>query len=80
MENKLRLIDETKVDGETASLLFMDDSENLKIRIKWDGCCDIVRYYNGGEDEDNIHVCGLKEFIDFLTEAYKTAESKGCEV
>ena len=36
MENKLRLIDETKVDGVTASLLFMDDYENLKIRIKWD--------------------------------------------
>lgn len=53
------------------------------VHAKWDGCCDINRYHNGytykdknipDADVDYIHICNLREFINFLTEIADKAE------
>lgn len=57
--------------------------KDFHVYAKWDGCCDIRRYYNGYTyedkdipegDEDYIHICDLREFINFLTEIADRAE------
>ena len=57
---------------------------DIHVLAKWDGCCDIRRYYNGytykdtkvPEDEvDYIHICDLRGFIKMLTEIADKAES-----
>lgn len=56
---------------------------DIHVYAKWDGCCNIYRYYNGytyrdenvPEDEvDYIHICDLREFIKFLTDIADKAE------
>lgn len=59
-----------------------NEYKDIYIRAKWDGCCDIRRYYNGDTYEtgntsgvsDYIHICELREFIEFLTEVADRAE------
>lgn len=57
--------------------------KDFHVYAKWDGCCDIRRYYNGYTYEDDdvpdgevdyIHICDLREFINFLTEIADRAE------
>lgn len=57
--------------------------KDLHVYAKWDGCCDIRRYYNGytyedkdvpDDDVDYIHICDLREFIRILTEIADKAE------
>ena len=56
---------------------------DIHVYAKWDGCCNIYRYYNGytyrdkniSEDEvDYIHICNLRKFIKFLTDIADKAE------
>lgn len=71
------------------SLECCDDRKEYRVFAKWDGCCDIFRYYNGyscdsenvPEDEmDYIHVCNIRKFIEFLTDIADAAEQiKGFE-
>lgn len=60
-----------------------DEYGDFHVHAKWDGCCDINRYYNGYTYKDNnnpdadvdyIHICNLREFINFLTEIADKAE------
>lgn len=60
-----------------------NEYRDFHVYAKWDGCCDIHRYYNGyvygdkdvPDDEiDYIHICDLREFINFLTEIADRAE------
>lgn len=40
----------------------------MRIRVKWDGCVDINRFYSGDKaDADYLHICDLNEFIGVLT-------------
>ncbi len=63
---------------------FTNEYEDFHVSAKWDGCCHIRRYYNGytykdeGEevDVDYIHICELREFIQFLTEIADKCEAK----
>lgn len=60
-----------------------NEDKDFHVYVRWDGCCDIRRYYNGyvygdknvPEDEiDYIHICDLREFIKFLTDIADKAE------
>lgn len=63
---------------------FTNEDEDFHIYAKWDGCCDISRYYNGytykdegkDVDVDSIHICDLREFIRSLTEIADKCEAK----
>ena len=64
---------------------FTNEYEDLHVYAKWDGCCDITRYYNGAtykdenvdtNDVDYMHICDLREFIQFLTEIADKCEAK----
>lgn len=64
------------------------EEKDFHVYAKWDGCCDITRYYNGNTyetgdsegDNDYIHICDLREFIRFLTDIADEAEQiKGFE-
>lgn len=80
-ENKLILIEEViSEDGYSTHMKFCDTWDELEVNIKWDGCCDIVKYSNEKTSFSSVHVCDLKEFIDFLTEIYETAKNKDYEV
>jgi hypothetical protein len=64
---------------------FANDQKDFHVYAKWDGCCDINRYYNGdtykteysdcNEEPDYIHICDLREFIEFLTEIADKCEA-----
>lgn len=65
-----------------------NDEKDIHIYAKWDGCCDIRRYWNGDTyetgdttgDSDYIHICDLREFIKLLTEvADKAQQMEGFE-
>ena len=60
-----------------------NEDKDMLVSAKWDGCCDIRRYYSGYTYEDKhipegevdyIHICDLREFINFLTEIADRAE------
>lgn len=58
-----------------------NEYNNLKIDMKWDGCVNIRKYYNGDTPEENtsenvsyMHICELKEFISELQEALDIAK------
>lgn len=62
-------------DGEVLNIEVRDEYEGLQAYIKWDGCINLYRYFNGASpdslhnkdsDVDYIHICEVKEFIDFL--------------
>lgn len=64
---------------------FANEYGDFFVNAKWDGCCHIYRYYNGAtyHDRDSndpdimsdyIHICDLREFIEFLTEIADIAE------
>ena len=63
---------------------FTNEHEDFHVYARWDGCCNIRRYYNGdtykdeGEsvDSDYIHICDIREFIEFLTEIADKCEGK----
>ena len=58
----------------------------LKLYFKWDGCVNIHKRHNGytnedhmsaeelEENEDYMHVCDLKEFVDQLQEVLAIAK------
>ena len=55
-------IDLVEVDG-------LADGHNIRASVKWDGCINLTRTYNGGTDaeaEDCIHICDLDQFIKEL--------------
>lgn len=67
---------------------FANDSRDFYVCIQRDGCCDIRRYYNGDTyisknpnnitklpDHIYIHICDLREFIEFLTEIADKCEA-----
>lgn len=66
-----------------------NERQDFHVYAKWDGCCDIHRYHNGYiysdkdapiDDIDYIHICNLREFINFLTEiADKVEQIEGFE-
>jgi len=68
-------------DGKPYAIEVRNEYNDLKIHIKWDGCIDISKYWNGtspeNNDEDNtdyIHVCEVKEFIKELQSVVNIAE------
>lgn len=43
--------------------------QRLEVWAKWDGCMQIRRRFNEGIEEndiDNIHICDINHFIEFL--------------
>lgn len=65
-----------------------NENKTFYASARWDGCCDIRRYYNGykyGDEDipegeiDYIHICELRKFINFLTEIADRAEQIGFE-
>ena len=59
-----------------------NEYKDMHVYAKWDGCCDIRRYYNGDTyetenviDRDYIHICDLREFIAFLAEVADKAQT-----
>lgn len=73
------------VRAEDYCIDFSNEYGDLFVHAKWDGCCDINRYYNGftykdrnskdpNYNADYIHICDLREFIKFLTEVADRAE------
>lgn len=75
----------TEYDGKNISLELVNKDSNMKIGIKWDGCSNLTKFYNGYNPEDNptreveensdyIHICEMKEFIEQLQEIIKVAE------
>lgn len=71
--------------GHPLSIEIRNDSNNLRIHAKWDGCCDINIYSNGTtpddkitaeniDDVDYIHICEMQEFIDELQQLIDLAK------
>lgn len=63
-----------------------NEDRDFHVNAKWDGCCDILRYYSGysygdefvpDDEVDHIHICDLREFIDFLSKIADEAEAEG---
>lgn len=66
--------DESK--GNEAIEYWYNENLGYSARIKFDGCVDLFRHFNGDQnwfglkegDYDNMHICGLKSFIEMLEE------------
>ena len=84
----MKLKEEIFTDSENSVVLYMvDDFDKLEVRCKWDGCCDIRVHFNNStvshpvpDEEQYVHICELKEFIDNLTHVYELATQRGYEV
>lgn len=56
--------------------VFLSAGEDLRLRIRRDGCLDIHRSFNGytvheaDAEKDYLHICDLKEFIERLQFVY----------
>jgi hypothetical protein len=50
----------------------INEDKTIRFNLKWDGCIDLWRSYNGytvddiNEDKDYIHICDIDEFIEQL--------------
>lgn len=42
------------------------DSSILDAAVKWDGCVNLWRTYDGPKERDYIHICDLDEYIEQL--------------
>jgi hypothetical protein len=62
---------------------YYDNSPYLAYRVymKWDGCVEITKFYNGGTDEEQLHICQIDDFIEELKamEADRLALIKNAE-
>lgn len=67
-------------DGETLSIRVVNEYNNLEVTMKWDGCINISKYYNGDTPEnhsgnvDYMHICEVKDFIKELQDVVRIAE------
>ena len=60
-----------------------NESKNLTMSLKWDGCVNLKMYNNGDTYEkytadniDYIHICELKVFIEELQRAFDIAKAR----
>jgi hypothetical protein len=62
---------------------YYDNSPYLAYRafMKYDGCVEITKFYNGGTDEEQLHICHVNDFIEDLKamEADRLALIKNAE-
>lgn len=76
---------QTEYNDKTISIELVNKNNDMSIGIKWDGCGNLTKFYNGyspndeyteevGENSDYIHICEMKEFIEHLQEIVKIAE------
>jgi hypothetical protein len=46
----------------------LDVENTYEAFVKWDGCIELTRLFNGSDDDDTIHICDLDDFIARLQE------------
>ena len=64
----------TDVDGDKIYLYLEDPEGWYSVRIKWDGCVELIRYHNrpffaenpDPQDVNRLHICDLDDFIERL--------------
>mgnify|MGYP000051673140 FL=1 len=64
----------TGVDGDKIYLHLEDPEGWYSVRIKWDGCIELIRYHNrplfadnlDPQDVNRLHICDLDDFIERL--------------
>jgi hypothetical protein len=44
----------------------VDGCRLYRVFMKWDGCMDITKFFNGGEDEERLHICDANDFIEHI--------------
>jgi len=52
---------------------FEDPTQGLEAWCKKDGCFELKRYFNGGQEFDQIHICNLDKLIAQLQELKEKA-------
>lgn len=59
----------------------VNENNDLTVRAKWDGCCDIKKYSDEvtKDNIDYIHICELQEFINNLQEVVNLAKENFSE-
>jgi hypothetical protein len=75
-----RLFKVKKEYWESGNIIVFNDDETIEATLKWDGCVDYRKSWNGykvddaPEGETNyIHICDLNEFIEQLQELKRMA-------
>ena len=65
----------------------INDSNDIYIKIKWDGCININKFSNGktpitatDDDRDYIHICEVKSFIKDLQNVVAIAKDNFSKV
>ena len=64
----------TTTDGKPFVIRTINDYNNLSIRMKWDGCIDIVKRDLIDNTSSYMHICEVKEFIRELQDIIRIAE------
>jgi hypothetical protein len=79
-----KIIDQSEYTA-TIDYYYSDTSwKAYSVYMKWDGCVEITKFYNGGadkEDEERLHICQIDDFIEELKamEADRLALIKNAE-
>lgn len=69
-------------EDKTYNLNLTSRDKDLRINIRWDGCCNIYSYANSpyveGEERDEpcdcyLHICSIDEWIGYLQEVKRLA-------
>ena len=56
-----------------------DEQNGVEISLKWDGCCDIKRFWGDGT-VDYLHICDIPAFIEQMDLVERLGEIKGFEL
>lgn len=44
-----------------------DGCPDWSVYMKWDGCCELTRFFNGSRDDsERLHICDMKSFSEFV--------------